>query len=95
LAIALIALLQGWGKQKLAGWGWILVHLRWLRARRARIQATRTVPDRDLLPLLATTFDPAQTPMPKAAAPLEYLLRGYWWVAYRVLRAATSRQGHS
>jgi GT2 family glycosyltransferase len=85
-AIGVVAALQGWGRQKMSGWGWILTHQRWLRARRALVQRSRRVPDRGMLGRLATTFDPAQTPMPKAAAPLELLLRAYWGLARRLLR---------
>jgi GT2 family glycosyltransferase len=92
LAITLVAFLQGWGRQKLRAWWWIWTHFRWLRKRRARVQDARIVPDRNLLGLLSTSFDATQTPMPRAAAPLEHLLRGYWWVACRVLRVVHQRR---
>jgi len=85
LAIGLVAALQGWGRQKAAGWHWILTHRRWLGERRALVQRTRTVPDAELVGLLTDTFDPAQTPLPSAAAPLEHLMRAYWWLASRIL----------
>lgn len=84
-AIALVAVLQGWGGQKARGWRWIVRHRRWVRARRREVQSARTVPDRALLHLLSDTFDPAQTPLPRAAAPLEWLLRLYWSAARRAI----------
>ena len=84
-AIALVALLQGWGGQKARGWRWIVRHRRWVRERRREVQATRTVPDRALVRLVTDRFDPAQTPLPRAAAPLEWLLRVYWAGARRLV----------
>lgn len=78
LAIAVVATVQGWGREKVRGWRWILTHLTWLRDRRRLVQSTRTVPDSDLTWLITDTFDPAQTPLPPAATPLETVLRGYW-----------------
>lgn len=85
VAISVVALVQGWGGQKLRGWRWILTHQRWVRDRRALLQSTRTVPDADLVHLLTDTFDPAQTPLPAAAAPLEGVLRAYWRAARRLI----------
>lgn len=83
LAILVVATVQGWGREKVRGWRWILTHRRWLRDRRRVVQSSRTVPDADLTWLITDTFDPAQTPLPPAAAPLEYVLRGYWRLVRR------------
>ncbi|WP_251150347.1 glycosyltransferase family 2 protein [Cellulosimicrobium sp. Marseille-Q4280] len=85
LALLLVAVLQGWGRQKVAGWWWCLTHASWIRRRRAVVQRARTVPDRELFSLLTDTFDPAQTPLPPAARPLEGVLRAYWSTARRLL----------
>ncbi|MGO1315649.1 MAG: glycosyltransferase family 2 protein [Cellulomonadaceae bacterium] len=90
VAIAAVAAAQGWGRQKLQGWRWILGHTAWVRRRRALVQSTRTVPDADLLSLITDRFDPAQTPLPPAGAPLELALQWYWRLARRILR-----HGHS
>lgn len=84
-AIALVAVLQGWGGQKARGWRWVLRHRGWVRERRRMVQASRMVPDRDLVDLLSDRFDPAQTPLPRAAAPLEWVLRVYWSAARRLV----------
>ncbi|WP_125774452.1 glycosyltransferase family 2 protein [Antribacter gilvus] len=91
LAIALVALLQGWGRQKAAGWAWILRNHRWVRARRALVQSCRTRSDAELAELLTDRFDPAQTPLPPAARPLEGILRTYWRLASRLLAPRTTR----
>lgn len=91
LALGLVALLQGWGRQKLAGWRWVLTHRRWIKQRRVFVQSTRTVRDSDLFPLVTDTFDPAQTPLPPAAAPLETILRSYWRLASRSMTRKDNR----
>lgn len=85
-AILVVSVAQGWGRQKLRGWRWVLTHLRWVRARRRLVQSTRSVEDASLVRLLTDTFDPAQTPLPPAAAPLESLLRTYWRAVRRLIR---------
>jgi GT2 family glycosyltransferase len=81
-AMLLVATAQGWGRQKLQGWGWILGHPGWIRARRSLVQRSRTVRDRELARLLTDTFDSEQMALPRAAEPLQRLLRG-WWRAVR------------
>lgn len=89
-AILLVAIAQGWGRQKISGWRWIATHRRWIRERRQLVQSTRSVPDADLMHLITDTFDPAQTPLPPAAAPLESVLRAYWRTARRALSRKAS-----
>lgn len=85
LAMAVVAGTQGWGRQKVRGWGWVLGHLGWVRARRRAVQAARTVPDKDLAALWVDRFDAAAMPLPAAAAPLQSLLAGYWKLVRRAL----------
>lgn len=85
VAITLVALLQGWARQKATGWRWVLGHLGWVRARRRVVQAARTVPDRELSRLLTTRFDPAQLPLPPGGGLAQLVLAGYWRVARRFL----------
>lgn len=91
LALGAVALVQGWGPQKFAGWRWILTHRGWIAERRALVQSTRTRRDSDLFPLITDRFDPAQTPLPRAAAPLEAVLRAYWRLARRSMLTKDSR----
>lgn len=85
LAITAVALTQGWGRQKLAGWRWFLSHQGWVRERRRAVQAARVVPDRELAHLLSTRFDPAQFPLPPGGGLLQAALAAYWGVARRLL----------
>ena len=85
LAEVAIAALQGWGKQKVKGWGWVATHLGWVRARRREVQDARTVPDRELAHLVTDRFDPAHFPLPAVAAPLQLVLQAYWGLVRRVI----------
>lgn len=84
-AIALVAVVQGWGRAKVRGWGWVLRHGGWIRARRRVVQGSRTVRDRDLAHLVTDRFEPAQMPLPASAAPLERVLQLYWRAVRRAL----------
>ena len=83
VAMALVAALQGWGRQKVAGWGWVLRHVGWVRARRSAVQAARTVPDRDLVPLWVARFSPVALTLPAGAGILQAVLAGYWRLVRR------------
>lgn len=84
-AIFLIALKEGWARQKLRGWGWILGNRRWVRQRRRLVQSTRSVPDRELIERLTDTFDPAQFPLPPGGGLVEGLLKIYWRIVRRLV----------
>lgn len=83
MAMLAVAVGQGWGRQKVRGWLWVLGHLGWVRARRRLVQAARVVPDRDLLALWTDHFDAAAMPLPGWAQPLQGVLAGYWWAVRR------------
>lgn len=80
LALTMVAASQGWAKEKIRGWGWILRNLGYVRRRRAQVQAARTVPDAELYPLMTTTFDAKQLPLPPSAQLLEKILQIWWRV---------------
>lgn len=82
VAMLAVAVGQGWGRQKLAGWRWVLSHPGWVRRRRRIVQGARTVPDKSLVPLWTDRFDAAALPLPAWAQPLQGLLARYWrWVS--------------
>jgi GT2 family glycosyltransferase len=58
LAVLAVAVRQGWWRQKLHGWWWLLRHQALVRSRRCDVQAVRTVGDRDLAELLTGSFSP-------------------------------------
>jgi GT2 family glycosyltransferase len=84
-AIFLIALKEGWARQKIRGWGWILRNWRWVARRRRLVQSSRSVPDHELVNRLTDTFDPAQFPLPAGAGFVQTMLRTYWRVVRRLV----------
>lgn len=78
IAMLVMACAQGWGRQKVSSWWWILSHGAWIRRRRALVQSTRTVPDRAIKGLLSDRFDPAQMSLPPGGNAIQALLRAYW-----------------
>jgi len=85
LAVLLVALRQGWARQKVRGWWWLLRHGSDVRRRRAEVQAARTVPDRELARLLTAGFDPGADAGVSAPAALTAGSRAYWAVVRRLL----------
>ncbi|MCL3862702.1 glycosyltransferase family 2 protein [Actinotalea sp. K2] len=85
VAMLVVAGLQGWGRKKVRGWGWVLSHLGWIRRRRQQVQAARTVPDADLVHLWADRFTAAAMPLPRGAGVLQAALAVYWSLVRRVL----------
>ena len=86
LVVLLVALRQGWARDKIRGWGWILRHRSAVRARRRTVQAARTVSDRALLAqLLTADFTPGDEVGFHAPAPVVAGSRLYWRLAQRLL----------
>jgi GT2 family glycosyltransferase len=86
LAVFVAALKGGWWRAKIKGWRWLIGHRKWLSQRRRRLQAERTVSDRDLAPLLTSHLDARNFPLPSALRPFDDLLAFYWLLACRFLR---------
>ncbi len=84
-AVALVALRQGWFREKARGWWWLWRHRAEVATRRREVQASRRVPDRDVLRLLTGDFAPGESTGLAAPAPLRVASRGYWALARRVL----------
>ncbi|NHA69161.1 glycosyltransferase [Phycicoccus flavus] len=75
-----IAVRDGWWREKVRAWGWLLRHGGRVRARRRRVQAGVVDPhalDRLLSPAVTQT----QLEQPGAIALLNVVLRLYWWLA--------------
>jgi GT2 family glycosyltransferase len=85
-AVALVALRQGWFREKARGWWWLWRHRSEVAARRREVQQARRMPDRQVLRLLTGDFAPGESTGLAAPAPLRAASRGYWAVARRVLR---------
>jgi GT2 family glycosyltransferase len=86
-AVSLVALRQGWFRQKSAGWWWLWRHRRLVGQRRREVQAARRVPDRDLAALLTGDFAPGDATGLAAPWPLRLASRAYWALAQRLLGA--------
>lgn len=80
-----LAVHDGWAKEKLAAWGWLLRHPVWVHRRRRATQAIRRVTDRELAPLLRPVIDPAHVPTPRPVRAANGLMAAYWRVARRLL----------
>jgi GT2 family glycosyltransferase len=76
----LIALRDGWGREKMHAWGWLLRHAGTVRARRRRIQAQVREPHA-LDGLLVAAVTQTQLEPPKALALLNHALTLYWRAA--------------
>ncbi len=81
----LLAVMQGWWREKFAGYWWLLRHVSWLRRRRRAVQSTRARSERELAVLFNAHLDPANLELPAAVAPVDRLLAGYWRLARRLL----------
>lgn len=82
--LALVALREGWLREKTSGWGWLLRHGSWLARRRRELQATRNVPDRELARFLTPVLDPRMLELPAGVAVLNSVVSA-WWRGVRVL----------
>jgi GT2 family glycosyltransferase len=84
LAISLVAVREGWLREKARGWGWLVRNGSWLRSHRRRVQALRRVPDRELARCLTPVVDPVMLTLPAGSS----LVNGafsLWWRAVRVV----------
>ena len=83
--IFLVAVRDGWARDKVGGWRWLVTNRRSLADRRRGIQAARRVPDRELARLLRGPLDPPAGLGPGAPALVSRALARYWTWAERRL----------
>ena len=88
------SVLQGWARQKLSGWRWLVAHRRELRARRAVVQAAVTDPHAGSATLAGLMVDRIEPPMvehPPGMGLVNAALAAYWrLVRPRLTRARRS-----
>jgi GT2 family glycosyltransferase len=84
-AMLVLALKEGWARDKLAGWGWLLRHAGWLRRHRRKTQRQRRVRDRELAPFLSPIIAPAMIPVPAPVRAVNPLVARYWTLVRRAL----------
>ncbi len=83
--VLLVAVRDGWARDKVDGWRWLVTNRRSLADRRRGIQAGRTVPDRELARLLRGPLDPPAGLGPGVPAPVSRALARYWtWAEQRL-----------
>jgi GT2 family glycosyltransferase len=84
LGIVLLALRQGWLREKARGWLWLVKHGSWVADRRRRTQELRVAHDRDLAQYLTATLDPRMLGLPGGTAAANALM-SLWWRLVRAL----------
>jgi GT2 family glycosyltransferase len=85
VAVTALSIGQGWWRQKLAGWRWLVQHRGWVADRRRRLQGVRTVSDRALSSRFAVAIDPGNFAVPPLLKPLNGALGIYWRAVRKVL----------
>ena len=85
VAMLLLALKEGWARDKLAGWGWLLRHAGWLRQHRRETQRLRRVRDRELARYLSPVVAPRMIPVPSPVRAINPLVARYWKLVKKAL----------
>jgi GT2 family glycosyltransferase len=85
VAMLALALKEGWARDKLAGWGWLLRHAGWLRRHRRETQRLRRVRDRELVRYLTPVVTPAMIPVPSPVRAINPLVARYWGLVKKAL----------
>jgi GT2 family glycosyltransferase len=76
--VLVLSVAQGWAREKVDGWTWLVRNAGWLREHRRRVQRDRRRPDRELVPLFSARFTGGQVEMPRAVEPGDRILGAYW-----------------
>jgi GT2 family glycosyltransferase len=79
------AVASGWGGGKLRGYTWLWRHRAHVRARRAQLQAERTVPDAEWMARLTPALDPSAIGPAPLTRIANVAFRAYWSAARRLL----------
>jgi GT2 family glycosyltransferase len=85
VAMLLLALKEGWARDKLAGWGWLLRHAGWLRRHRRETQRLRRVRDRDVARYLSPVVAPGMIPVPSPVRVINPVVARYWDLVKKAL----------
>jgi GT2 family glycosyltransferase len=84
-ALLVLALKEGWARDKLAGWGWLLRHAGWLRRHRRETQRLRCVRDRELARYLSPVLAPAMISVPAPVRAINPIVAKYWALVKKAL----------
>ena len=85
VAVTVLALKEGWLKEKAAGWLWCARNARWIVRHRRETQQLPASPDRDLARFLTAVIDPAMISVPEPVRAVNPLMERYWALARRAL----------
>ncbi len=85
VALFLLATAQGWRREKVEGWRWLLHHGGHVRRRRRRLAAERQVPQREWLAVLTPELAPHVVGSAAAARAVNVVVGGYWRLVRRLL----------
>ena len=85
VAMLLVAAKEGWAREKLAGWAWLVRNAGWLARHRRETQGLRRVSDRDLAEHLTPVLDPGMANVPALVRAGNRVLARYWSLARRAL----------
>ncbi len=84
LAMLAVAVKQGWGRRKLAGWWWLLRNAGLVRERRRQVRAAQSRPDAEFARVLTGDFAPGVRGL-EAPAALRRVSSAYWQAAKRAI----------
>jgi hypothetical protein len=84
-AMLALAVKEGWTRDKLAGWAWLLRNAGWLRRHRRQTQRLRRVRDRELARFLSPVIAPAMIPVPSPVRAINPLVARYWSLVKKAL----------
>jgi GT2 family glycosyltransferase len=84
-AMLALALKEGWAREKVAGWGWLLRHAGWLRRHRRETQRLRRVRDRELTRYLSPVVAPRMIHVPSPVRAINPLVAKYWELVKKAL----------
>ena len=85
VAMLVLAAREGWARDKVAGWGWLVRHAGWLRRHRRDTQALRRVRDRELARYLSPVVAPGMIPVPSPVRAINPLVASYWELVKKAL----------
>ncbi|MDQ3402590.1 MAG: glycosyltransferase family 2 protein [Actinomycetota bacterium] len=86
VAMLLLAVKEGWARDKVRGWVWLWRHRGDLRERRALVRAAQTVPDSEWMKVLTPRLDTPLIQVPKVILrPLNAVTTAYWKVVRRIV----------
>lgn len=83
LAVCAMAARQGWLREKLRTYAWLLRHGSDIARRRRVVQSSARLPDADFARLLSAALEPVAVERPPALGLVNACLRGYWWLWLR------------